>query len=123
MADAKTPKPKRKWKPRAPSAEVPRCTVCGGHERPDCDPNAKPRPEQFPGATHLAHAIEARLDRFEKRLDAMADALAPALYAWRNIRSRIPGWILSLGDPPAPAPQRPPVRRGTRDEMPDDGEE
>lgn len=44
--------------------------------------------------------VEKRLDAFEARLDKMADALAPALAAWRNIRARIPGWILSL-DPPA----------------------
>lgn len=51
--------------------------------------------------------LDRRLEAFESRLDKMADALAPALHAWRNIRARIPGWILSLGDPPAARVTRP----------------
>ena len=43
-------------------------------------------------------ALEGRMDRFHARLDKMADALAPAMHAWRNIRSRIPRWLLSLGE-------------------------
>mgnify|MGYP001579140718 CR=1 FL=1 len=38
--------------------------------------------------------IEDRLDRLINRIDRMADALAPALRLWKNIRARLPRWLL-----------------------------
>ena len=70
-----------------------------------------------PGSTVLAYGlhltelrlnrVEARLERIEARLDKMADALAPALHAWRNIKKRIPAWILSMGETPPSARELP----------------
>ena len=78
-------------------------------------PPAKPKPARRATATIPTisairlNRFEQRLAHIEARLDRMADALAPALAAWRNIRRRIPAWILSMGE--------------TREQTPDSGEE
>lgn len=65
-------------------------------------PAEKPEPRARPARTPRVvgaptETIEQRLDRIEDRLDRMADALVPALRLWKNIRSRIPAWILDAG--------------------------
>lgn len=47
--------------------------------------------------------LGSRIAALEDRSDRMADALAPALRTWENIRRRIPRWILSeTTDRPGP---------------------
>lgn len=47
--------------------------------------------------------LERRLEAIEDRLDRMADALVPALKTWKNIRKRIPRWLLNTSESPVDA--------------------
>lgn len=104
MAPKPPAKPKPTRKPKGPAQYF----VDDGRSVAPRDPRALDgRPSD--ALVKWASETDARLARIESRLDRMADALAPALHAWRNIKQRIPAWLLSIGE--------------TRDPPPDTGEE
>lgn len=86
----------------------------------------KPAGVRVAKATPLEERI-ARLENhaaaMEDRIDRIADALVPALHAWKNLSLRIPRWLLSTAPPPPlPDPLHPPRRAEPVDD-PDDDED